>query len=463
MPNSRSGPDGTPQRAYGHVPTPPELAVRLATPLFAEPAATRSPGRSDGWCVLDPACGTGELLLAALQAARKAGVSTRITLEGLEIDSRRALAARDRLGSAARSDGNVDVNIQCRDALDPSFEWPAGMIVANPPWVSFSGRQAARHPSVSTYRQAWRSMDGWPSLHGAFLERIALHCAARGSAARVLVPASICELERYAATRKAVRTHATLSAPPELLDERAFPGVVEPAALLSLAPMPKGGSLPQDAPWPHSTLEEQPIVTALADHPRLASACFGDIGVHTGNSAAELIERDRPTDWPGLREGRDLIAGADGPPALQAPRLGLRTDLRPSPERRFRVADLSRFQAVPLVLRQTADRPIAALHTHPTYFRNTLLACTPPAELAPEFCLAVLNSATAARWHRARNADARQRTFPQVKVRHLRELPFPIASRGEAIHLHDKIVSDVRQGRWQAALQRVELSYGVPR
>ena len=99
---------------------------------------------------------------------------------------------------------------------------------------------------------------------------------------------------------------------------------------------------------------------------------------------------------------------------------------------------------MPVLLRQTADRPIAALHTAPGYFRNSLLACRPPAELDPAFCVAVLNAPTACAWHRKSFRDARQRTFPQVKVGHLRTQPFPIVARAGAPRLHDEVVRRVR-------------------
>ena len=127
------------------------------------------------------------------------------------------------------------------------------------------------------------------------------------------------------------------------------------------------------------------------------------------------------------------------------PSLRLNVGLERGPERRFRFAALERYRRVPVLVRQTANRPIAALHDRPTFFRNSVLACTPPAELDPAFVVAVLNSTVACRWHRARHRDARQRSFPQVKVGHLRALPFPMRSRTEGRALHDAIARRVRE------------------
>ena len=72
--------------------------------------------------------------------------------------------------------------------------------MANPPWVSLSGRQAPTDPRVGAHVSAW-TRTGWPSLHGAFLVRIARHVAEHGSRAEVLLPASLCEQELYADLR----------------------------------------------------------------------------------------------------------------------------------------------------------------------------------------------------------------------------------------------------------------------
>jgi len=96
-------------------------------------------------------------------------------------------------------------------------------------------------------------------------------------------------------------------------------------------------------------------------------------------------------------------------------------------------------------LRQTADRPLAALHERPALFRNSLLACAPPEELDPAFVVAVLNGPLASAWHQTRQRDARQRCFPQVKVGHLRTQPFPIQRRSQAPRLHDQVAELARR------------------
>ena len=191
----------------GVVPTPPELARRVAA---------RVPR---GAPVLDPACGEGALL-APVRGPRL----------GIELSPTAAAVARRRF---------PDADVRVADALE--VPWPGGTwIVCNPPWCSFSGRRA------SSVRHA--TSGGWPSLHGLFLERVALHVGREGTGGVVLLPASVLELPSYGPLRARVTEHAALSAAPVELGEDAFPGIVEPAALLTLGPR-RRGQRASDAPW----------------------------------------------------------------------------------------------------------------------------------------------------------------------------------------------------------------------
>jgi SAM-dependent methyltransferase len=411
----------------GSVATPPALAARLAQEV--PPAGP----------ILDPACGEGELLLAAWRASDRTQAFAE-RLMGIEVDPERAVRARERLrraigGSAGR---RAAQRILCADALLPESPWPRGaFVLANPPWVSLSGarRQALPEALVQRYREGYAAVScGWPSLHGAFLERIARHVGATGAGASVLIPAPVLDRERYGPLRAAVARHARIASR-ELLAPDAFPGVSERAAWIRLAPLVRG----QEAGCWESPEEPAEILRRLARFPSLPAECFGDIGVHTGNAAAELVERGH--DGPGLplRLGRDLE-----PYRLGEASARLRVDRLPLLGRTFRLAPLERYRKVSVLLRQTADRPLAALHVQPGFFRNSLLACWPPAALDPAFVIAVLNSPILAAWHRARFADARQRAFPQVKVQHLRALPFPFLERRTAPRLHDEVARQAR-------------------
>ncbi len=422
-----------PARLY----TPRSLAEELVQRLPQGPRPEQGGGRS----VVDPACGDGELLIAVLRSGRIARGAARYALFGFDVDPDACRAARARLSrEAGLPAGALDANIRCADALDPRTAWPRGAdVVANPPWGSFSGRQAQRGDRPASTRAG-----GWPSLHGAFLTRIADHIGAYRASASVLVPASLLELGGYAAVRRAVTRNSALVGAPRELGEQRFRGVIEPAALVVLAgsASPGRGS---EAAWTALEPSDAAWCAALAGRPRLAAEAFADVGVHTGNAARELVSRNAAPAVANLREGRDVHAFA-----LGAPRARLETELTPTPQRRFRIAPHERYTSFPILVRQTADRPIAALHTRPTYFRNSALGVRSVPELDPAFVVAILNGPVATAWHRATFIDARQRAFPQVKVAPLRSQPFPITRRAENPPLHDGLARAARQAQAQA-------------
>jgi hypothetical protein len=416
--------------ALGFISTPGDLAAELV--CVAGPAG-----------LLDPACGDGVLLLAAWRAAGREPAFAR-RLFGLELDPERAREARRRLRVeiGGRAGDQAARQVRCRDALLAPESWPAGTAVAaNPPWVSLSGRRrgALAPERAAAYRAAYPAMAGWPSLHGAFLERIARHVADERTVARVLVPESTCTGALYEPVRDAVMRRCGVRWIRRAA-QGEFPGVIESAALLELAPALDSCTRCPPCDWtPERSNDDAELLAHLARFPRLPARAFADIGVHTGNSARLLVHRvtgsePHDADVVPLREGRDLSAFRLGRPSTV-----LAIPHAPPADARYRIAALERHRAVPILVRQTADRPIAARHVEPAHFRNTLLACTPPPELACAAVLAVLNSDVAARFHRASFADARQAAFPQVKIRHLRALPFPWLGRAAAPERHAEL------------------------
>ena len=114
---------------------------------------------------------------------------------------------------------------------------------------------------------------------------------------------------------------------------------------------------------------------------------------------------------------------------VRSPRLFLRPDRDVLRESRCRLREPESYGRVKLVIRQTAAMPIAALHDG-TPFRNSLLAGFDSPEFPAPLLLGLLNSKLYRALHLAARRDARQSTFPQVKIAHLRALPAPL--RGSA-------------------------------
>jgi hypothetical protein len=150
--------------------------------------------------------------------------------------------------------------------------------------------------------------------------------------------------------------------------------------------------------------------------PRPPPQAFADIGVHTGNCARKLL---RPGGAP-VREGKDIY-----PFRLRRPRKTLLTNRPKASGDYYRIHPVERYRGVPILVRQTARRPIAALHTEPTYFRNSVIACMGIPGVPHDRVVAWLNSDVVGWYHERMVREARQRSFPQVKLRHLRDLPMP--------------------------------------
>ncbi len=396
------------RRRQGSFYTPPALADLLARETLGPLSGPLS--------VLDPACGDGALLRAAQRLRPDAA------LAGADLDEA-ALAHAP--GERLRA-----------DAL--RHDWGArtfDVVLCNPPWVSFSGRhgKALGPDERRALATRYRSFRRWPTLHGPFVE-LAMQLATRRVG--LLLPAQVREFAGYAPLRSVVGARGR-SATWIDLGEDAFEGVVQPACAL-IVEVGEGAAAPGSPPRPGGGL-------------------FADIGVHTGNCAAALLDRGGAP----IREGRDIT-----PYALAPPRRTLRTDLVPAPGGYFRIAPLERYTAFPILLRQTAPRPIAALHSEPTYFRNSVLGCRGIPGVPHELVVAWLNSSAVADFHRSHVAESRQRAFPQIKLRHLNALPMPRWEEAppEVVELSRLVAREGRAdlaGRLDAAVGRFCLAGGA--
>lgn len=406
--------DAARQSGAGCVYTPRALALRLAEAVLAPLPESPAPR------VLDPACGSGALLLGALEWAarhRPAWLETWAegSLRGWDV-SPAAVEACNRALSAPVA--------MVTDSL--RHEGEADAVLANPPWISFSGRHAERLPKAERdfLRQRFAAFRGWPALHAAFAERCAELTASRGRCG-LLLPLQMADLARYEPVRAAMTRRHRLESLHDL-GESAFAGVTEPAGMFILAAAPGTGN----GFAPATALPE-----GIADLQPLPASAFGDIGVHTGNAAHMLIADSAEPGAKPLRAGRDIT-----PYALAAPRLWLRDVALEGGAYARLTPDVNAARAV-ILLRQTASRPIAARHEPPHLFRNSVLACFGAPGHDPDFLLAVLNSSAAAALHRQRFRDARQRAFPQLKISHLRALPVPGREIGP---LYERIANAAR-------------------
>lgn len=314
------------------------------------------------------------------------------------------------------------------------------VVLGNPPWVSYSGRQRsaiddltlrfllARYPAIST----------WPASHPAFLV-LATQLISKHGRAGLVLPRQVADLDSYGATRAQVTSTARIIEPILNAGENAFPGVTQPVGLFTLAAGTNGKPsssaawvthpmITEAVPSVHGTGSDFSGSTALmgvadrlAQLPRFEPTTFADPGVHTGNVSKKIVLNERlpeGREYALVREGRDI-----GPYVCARPRKWLWLDPTLNEGEYCTIRAIQKYTDVPILIRQTADRPIAARHVCPTYFRNSLLACRGVEGIPDAVVTAFLNSALYTWIHRTATQDAHQKAFPQVKVRHLRALP----------------------------------------
>lgn len=309
------------------------------------------------------------------------------------------------------------------------------LVIGNPPWVAYAGRAAQpldprRKLYFSTH---YTTLKGYPTLQGLFVER-ALRLAPQGTVALV-VPSPIADLQGYRAVRRAVRATHTPCEPLLEFGQDAFESVTQPCFAL-IADARTGNERSDavaDAPFRLSERQRAGGVAAeLAAPEKLAQLAhlsafprtlFGEMGFQTSRRVTQelLLRTSSPTPrhhYP-LLEGRDVRAFWQG-----APRLYLAPDATVLAESHCRLRDRDDYARVRFVVRQTARYPIAALHAG-LPFRNSLLAGFAVEGFSPELMVGLLNSSLYRALHLATQRDARQATFPQVKIGHLRGLPAP--------------------------------------
>lgn len=417
--------------------------------------------------VCDPAMGGGAFLLEAA-----AGLSRLTVAEGRGVEDALQEVGRfvfgydqDPLAVATAEaalfllTGRTDwaERLICADSLalgsgeiERGFDW----LIGNPPWVAFQGRAAQKLPPErrAWLRRTYPSFAGYPTLHGVFAERSTQ--LARSGLVSLLLPSSVSDLDGYRAARAAVLSTHCPHEPLLEYGQDAFSGVVQPCFGLIASPR-DGPSDPQPTrAWQLRERSRHGAAVAVALPPRalldlaelskLPAACFGELGLQSNRRvSSELFLRAKEPRAPfvvPILEGRNVRAFA-----VDAPALFMNPDPVVLAESRCRFRPRSDYERVSFVVRQTAAITIAA--RHPGYcFRNSLLAGYAREDFDVELLLGLLNSTLLRAFHASQQRDARQATFPQVKVAHLRRLPAPPASTDARARVREASTRLERQG-----------------
>ncbi len=162
--------------------TPSELATFIADRLLGQLGQTGEQSLR----VLDPSCGDGELLLAMQRSAR--GIRDRLILIGVEADGESLKRAEQRLGKggdvhlipgdflALTSRMNGQPSLFGNPPLPPALQFPADVIIANPPYVRTQILGAAKSQALSrTF-----GLTGRVDLYHAFVVAMTSHLACDG-------------------------------------------------------------------------------------------------------------------------------------------------------------------------------------------------------------------------------------------------------------------------------------------
>ena len=210
--------------------TPPLLAAFLAgqaIPFLPRRRTIR---------VMDPACGDGELLVAAVVALRDAGFAN-VSVTGFETDP----AAVDRAGGRLR-EICANVQVEACDFLELTAERAESpllreaspknqtfdLVIANPPYVRTQVLGAARSQQIS------RRFDlaGRADLYQAFMKAITFHLAPDGVMA--LLTSNRFMLTRSGtATRRLIREQFDILRVIDLGDTKLFEAAVLPAIMIA--------------------------------------------------------------------------------------------------------------------------------------------------------------------------------------------------------------------------------------
>jgi hypothetical protein len=328
----------------------------------------------------------------------------------------------------------------------PGFD----VVIGNPPYLSYSGRQAAEiSPELRSYLTDKFQATGWLTAHGFFIEQAAAHLSKRYVG--FIVPAQVGHLDGYRGVREAALLQKPL-VEVRYWGEKVFEDAMTPALTFVLDSQHGsdgptsliGEDMLEDevqvspgAPW--TVDRDNDLLERLAaDAFFLSAEMVADPGVHTGNVSKKIILKEPCSpDCVPVLEGRRVGRYSCAPPAKW-----LDLGYVATGDEYFRIRPEPRYTDAHFVVRQTAAFPIVGPRRGASYFRNTLLALYDPADYDIRYIVGLLNSRLMRFAYQSMVQESGQKTFPQVKVGALRKLPLRRLDLALDDHrqTHDRIV-----------------------
>lgn len=460
--------------------------------------------------VVDPACGGGAFLLAALARLDAAAPGRRVDLvrhclRGIDVDPQAAAVARLALSLAVPDATAADLAraVTIADALRPESAPPASfdVVVTNPPWGQKRFQLAAADRAF--YRARYASARGAIDPFALFVERAQELLRAGGRWGMVLPDVVL--LKNHEPLRALVLDGTAL----EHIAHAgcAFPGVNLDAVVITGlrvdAPPPPTHAvtiwhtLPEDwrahpptarrqmqavfarLPGKRFNLHLEPRDLALLDrlgiHPRLGDRFEVHEGVHSGNARAKLFLTRRP---PRGRAAAPLVVGRGEVARYRVSWAGGWIDLSAGAIDRAAgdYANLGRpgWHLRPkVIVRRTGDHLVAAWEPRGAYVSNNVFVVLPRGAASPveqRALVAVLNSRLLTWCFRAQVPRV-GRLFAELKIQHLAALPLPLPARwsAAAVRALDRLAvrragarDDAARGRLDDAIDAaVESLYGL--
>lgn len=385
--------------------------------------------------VLDPACGTGNFLVAAagryLAERRPKRTNSKLKLLGVDLSPAALMVARKRLAVVAP---DIEVEFHCADALTLTGLPPADLVAGNPPFVNL--RMIASDTRTRLARR-FRFATGRFNLFTLFMERAMTEWLKPDGIGCLVVPDRLLRNTQLAGFRNfLVRERELLNIVEPTPTERRFQAVVDCIGVIWRNRPPQradyryaaGDRMLPATGFPENLFARQAAVKA-GNFPVVELGTIADIrdGIIQSKIGDVLFRHDAPH-----AECRKLLTGADIVPG----RIEFHhryVDYRPAFMRELersrggnglRLRSPELFTRPKILSRQTADRIIAAFDRHGEYcYANTLHGIFPRTDgIDGEYLTLYLNSDHARDAYRALSGET-GRVFAQIKIAILKRLP----------------------------------------